>query len=239
MEQTYLNQDSRAYAEGVAMPRTFLASVFSWMATALGISAVTAYYMASNPANMAFMFTESGLSGMGYVVMFAPLGFVLAMGLGFQRLSSTVLLGLFLVYSLIMGVSLSFIFLIYTAGSITTTFGIAAGMFSLMAVVGYTTKVDLTKFGSLMMMGLVGIIIASVVNMFMKSSMMDYIISFIGVAVFTGLTAYDVQKLKKMGSEVSSGTEVYSKMAIMGALSLYLDFVNLFLMLLRFFGNRK
>ena len=123
--------------------------------------------------------------------------------------------------------------------SIVKTFVITSGMFGTMAVVGYTTKTDLTKFGSLMFMGLIGIIIASVVNMFMRSGTMDYIISFIGVLVFTGLTAYDVQKLKRIGSNMELESEGARKLTIMGALTLYLDFINLFLFLLRFFGNRK
>ena len=119
------------------------------------------------------------------------------------------------------------------------TFLIASGMFGVMAIVGYTTKTDLTKFGSIMFMGLIGIIIASVVNLFMRSGTMDYIISFIGVLVFTGLTAYDVQKLKRIGSNIGYEDEGTRKMTIMGALTLYLDFINLFLFLLRFFGNRN
>lgn len=138
-----------------------------------------------------------------------------------------------------MGMSLSFIFLIYTLPSIAKTFVITAAMFGTMGVLGYTTKTDLTKFGSIMMMGLVGLIIASVVNMFMRSETMDYIISFIGVLVFTGLTAYDVQKLKRIGNSISMDTEAARKLTIMGALTLYLYFINLFLFLLRFFGGRK
>jgi FtsH-binding integral membrane protein len=138
-----------------------------------------------------------------------------------------------------MGMSLSFIFFMYTLPSIAKTFVISTGMFGFMAILGYTTKTDLTKFGSIMFMGLIGIIIASVVNVFMRSSQMDYIISFIGVLVFTGLTAYDVQKLKKIGNNVTADSESMRKMTIFGALSLYLDFINLFLFLLRFFGNRK
>jgi uncharacterized protein len=171
--------------------------------------------------------------------MFAPIGFVFLMAGGFQRFSSTVLLALFLVYSVIMGMSLSFIFLVYTQGSIASTFGIASGMFGLMALLGYTTKTDLTKFGSIMLMGLFGIIIASVVNMFLHSSGMDYIISFLGVIIFTGLTAYDVQKIKEIGHTTVQGTELTAKLSIMGALTLYMDFINLFIMLLRFFGNRR
>jgi hypothetical protein len=138
-----------------------------------------------------------------------------------------------------MGASLSFILLIYTSASIFKTFVVTAAMFGIMSVVGYTTKTDLTKFGSLMFMGLIGIIIASVVNMFLQSGTFDYIISFIGVLVFTGLTAYDVQKLKRIGAGIQYGSEPAKKLVIMGALSLYLDFINLFLFLLRFLGDRK
>jgi FtsH-binding integral membrane protein len=129
--------------------------------------------------------------------------------------------------------------LAYTSASIAKTFLITSGMFGVMAFVGYTTKTDLSRFGSLMMMGLVGIIIASVVNFFLKSPMMDYIVSFIGVLVFTGLTAYDVQKLKRLGASALQQGDTLRKVTILGALTLYLDFINLFLFLLRFFGNRK
>ena len=142
-------------------------------------------------------------------------------------------------YALFTGMSLSFIFVIYTMGSIASTFLIASGMFGAMAVVGYTTKTDLTSFGKIMMMGLIGILIASLVNFFMKSDAMDYIISTIGVLVFTGLTAYDVQKLKRIGAGIEYGNQMASKLSIMGALSLYLDFINIFLYLLRLFGSRR
>jgi len=137
--------------------------------------------------------------------------------------------------------SLSFILLIYTAASVYKTFAIAAGMFGVMAVLGYTTKTDLTRFGSIMMMGLIGLMIAMVINIFMQSGTMDYIISILGVLIFTGLTAYDVQKLKRIGAGVGVNmTDPNSrKLSIMGALTLYLDFINLFLFLLRFLGDRK
>jgi FtsH-binding integral membrane protein len=138
-----------------------------------------------------------------------------------------------------MGMSLSFILLAYTAGSVYTIFISTAAMFGVMALVGYTTKTDLTKLGSLLMMALIGIIIASLINYFVGSSGLSYIISFISVIVFTGLTAYDVQKLKDISAQVEAGTEATAKMSIMGALTLYLDFINLFLALLRLFGNRK
>ena len=134
---------------------------------------------------------------------------------------------------------MSTIFIRYSLGSISSTFFITAGTFSIMAFLGYTTKTDLTKFGSILMMGVIGIIIAMVVNIFMQSEIMGYIISGIGVLIFTGLTAYDVQKLKRIGSGVEFGTDETNKLAIMGALNLYLDFINLFLFLLRFMGGRK
>jgi hypothetical protein len=150
------------------------------------------------------------------------------------------MVALFVVYAILMGMSLSFIFLIYELGSIASTFLITAGMFGAMALLGYTTKTDLTKFGSILIMGLVGIIIASIVNLLIfQSSMMDYVISLLGVLIFTGLTAYDVQKLKRMGSTIDQSSELSRKLTIMGALTLYLDFINLFLFLLRFLGNRR
>ena len=224
-----------------SMSRTFVANVFSWMFAALAITTIVAYYFGNNLQLLSLLVNMEvgGLTGLGYVVMFAPLGFVLAMSLGFNKFSYPVILFLFLLYSAVMGASLSFIFLMYTSGSIFGTFAAAAGMFGIMAVVGYTTNTDLTKFGSIMMMGLLGIIVASIINWFLQSDSMSYIISFIGVLVFTGLTAYDVQKLKRIGAGVEFGNETTSKLVILGALNLYLDFINLFLFLLRLFGNRK
>ncbi len=219
--------------------KSFISNVFSYMGLGLTLSAIVAYVFGTDMSYMRMLVSETGMTGLGYIVMFAPIGFVFAMSLGFQRMSSTVMLLLFLAYSIVMGMSLSFIFIAYTHGSIFQTFGIAALTFGVMAVMGYTTKTDLTKFGSILIMALVGIIIASLVNMFLHSSQMDYIISFIGVLIFTGLTAYDVQKLKRIGAGVEMGTDDTTKLAIFGALTLYLDFINLFLFLLRFFGNRK
>ena len=219
--------------------QAFMTGVFSWMFIALAITAATAYYVASTPSIMQLMITETGLSIFGWVVMLAPIGFVLLMSFRFQKLSSLSLSVLFLVYSILVGLSISFIFMVYTMGSIATTFGVTSLTFGIMAIAGYTTKTDLTKFGSILMMALVGIIVASLVNFFLKSESMQYLISFIGVLVFTGLTAYDVQKLKKIGTEMIAGQESTRKYAIMGALSLYLDFINLFLFLLRFLGRRN
>ncbi len=219
--------------------KAFMVNVFSWMFAALTITAVMSYLFGTNLSLIEMLRTETGMKPLGYVVMFAPIGFVLLMSFGFNKLSYSVLLILFIAYAIIMGISLSFIFLIYTSGSIYVTFGVSALMFGIMALVGYTTNTDLTRLGNILMMALVGMIIAGIVNIFMKSDTMSYIISFIGVIVFTGLTAYDVQKLKNIGSGAEYGTESTNKLAIMGALNLYLDFINLFLSLLRMFGDRK
>ena len=220
---------------------TFLSGVFMWMGLALSITAIVSWLFASDASLIGMLINPQtgSMNMLGWVVMLAPFGLVLWMSMGYQKLSASTLLLIFIAYSALMGMSLSFIFLIYTLPSIAKTFVITAGMFGFMGVVGYTTKTDLTKFGSLMMMGLVGLIIASVINMFMQSDTMEYVISFIGVLVFTGLTAYDVQKLKRIGENISLGAETARKATIMGALTLYLDFINLFLFLLRLFGNRR
>jgi uncharacterized protein len=227
--------------ETITVAKTFLSGVFMWMGLALSITAIVSWLFASNPSLMSSMYdTQTGsMTILGWIITLAPLGLVLLMSMGFQKLSASSLVLVFVVYSILMGMSLSFIFMIYTLPSIAKTFVITAAMFGFMGVLGYTTKTDLSKFGSIMMMGLVGIIIASVINMFMQSGTIDYIISFVGVVVFTGLTAYDVQKLKRIGSNISLNSEVARKLTIMGALTLYLDFINLFLFLLRFFGDRK
>jgi uncharacterized protein len=225
----------------VSVARSFMTNVFMWMFMALGVTALTSFYFASDPSLMQLLrdSTTGGMTILGWIVLLSPIGFVLLMSLGFQRLSAMTLTLLFAVYAILMGMSLSFILLIYTGASVAATFGITSAMFGIMAVAGYTTKIDLTRFGSIMIMGLVGIIIASLVNMFMQSSTMDYIISFIGVLVFTGLIAYDVQKLKRLAGNITTADGSYRKYVIMGALTLYLDFINLFLFLLRFLGNRR
>jgi len=222
-----------------SMVKSFLSNVFTYMAGALAITGVVAYWFANSEMIYYLVSAETGMTMLGYIVMFAPLAFVLVMSLSFSRLSSFALLLLFIAYSAVMGMSLSFILLAYTASSVASTFFITAGTFTTMAILGYTTKQDLTKFGSILIMALIGIIIAMVVNMFLGSGPLDYIISCLGVLIFTGLTAYDVQKLKRIGSGVEYGTESSNKLAIMGALNLYLDFVNLFMFLLRLFGDRR
>ncbi|MHB8261626.1 MAG: Bax inhibitor-1/YccA family protein [Bacteroidia bacterium] len=222
--------------------KSLLSSAFGWMFLALGISAVFSVLFGLNDSLSAYLYnvTEDGrasLSILGWAVMFAPLGFVLAMSFGWQKFSFPVLLGLFIAYSAINGISLSFIFIAYNIGAIYKVFASTAVLFGVMALLGATTKTDLTKMGTFLMMALFGMIIASLINYFTKSPMMDYIISIVGVIVFTGLTAYDVQKIKNMDAEFSG--EGRTKIGLMGALSLYLDFINLFLMLLRLFGKRN
>lgn len=228
------------YDNGITA-RNFLPNVFLWMFVALGLSAAFAYYFSIDESLMQLLVnTESGsMTTLGKVTLFAPLAFVLLMSFGLNRLSFPVLAILFVAYAAITGISLSFILLFYSSSSVFTCFISASVLFGVMAFAGYTTNQDLTKFGSILMMFLIGIIIASVVNFFMQSSQLDYIISFVGVAVFVGLTAYDVQKLKRIGEGLEYGDVSANKMVIMGALTLYLDFINLFLMLLRLFGSRK
>jgi len=242
----YTVVDSKTGNTGVAS-KTFMSGVFLWMFVALLISSVSAYLFATTPSLLSLLLEQGangkvGISTFGMIITFAPLIFVLTMSFAFTRLSAPAMVAFFLLYAATTGISLSFILLVYTAGSVVTTFASSAAMFGVMAVMGYTTKKDLTSFGRIMMMGLIGIVIAMLVNMFLHSAQMDYIISIIGVAVFTGLTAYDVQKLKNIGAGLQyEGASVADtrKLTIMGALSLYLDFINLFLMMLRLFGRRK
>ena len=225
------------YVNDNAVSKSFVSNVFAYMSLALAISGALAYSFGTTDLIFSLV-TRSGMTPLGWIVMLAPFAFILAMNFGFNRMSFTTLLAVFFGYAAVMGISLSFIFLVYDLGIITKVFFITAGLFGAMAFIGYTTKTDLTKFGGILMMALIGIVIASLVNMFMKSSQMDYIISCVGVLVFTGLTAYDVQKIKRIGAGVEFGTAEASKLALMGALSLYLDFVNLFMFLLRVFARR-
>ena len=223
--------------------KNFMANVFAYMFMALGVSALFAYLFSTNLELLQYLVSSTGrgLNALGYIVMFAPLGFVLLMSFGYQRLSAPVLVLLFVIYSALNGITFSFILLTYTSGTVLACFLSAAAMFGLMAFMGYTTKQDLTKFGRILFMGLIGIIVASLINLFMGNSTLDYIISFIGVMIFTGLTAYDVQKLKNIGAGIQYADVPASdvkKVSILGALNLYLDFINLFLFLLRLFGRR-
>ena len=220
--------------------QNFLPNVFLWMFVALGLSAAFAYLFTVDQTMVAYLINPDGSRNLlGTAAMFAPLAFVLIMSFGMNKLSFPVLALLFVLYAAVTGISFTFILATYASSSVLGCFISASALFAVMAIAGYTTNQDLTKFGSILTMFLIGIVIASVVNMFLGSSQLDYIISFIGVAVFIGLTAYDVQRLKRIGEGIEYGDASANKMVIMGALTLYLDFINLFLMLLRVFGNRK
>ncbi|HIQ37689.1 MAG TPA: Bax inhibitor-1/YccA family protein [Desulfocapsa sulfexigens] len=214
----------------------FLAKVFNWMSIGLGLTGVIAWFTASS--GLAAQLVQGP---MFMILLFAELGLVFYLSARIEKIQPGTATGLFLGYAALNGLTLSMIFLRYTGSSIAATFFITAGMFGAMAVYGLVTKRDLSGMGSFLFMGLIGIIIASVVNIFLKSSSLYWAISLIGVFVFVGLTAYDVQKIKRMGEEgiMQQGEGAIQKGAIMGALTLYLDFINLFLMLLRFFGGSR
>ena len=235
----YLNSNEQSVSKDVAVD--FIRNVYTYMFAALGISGILAYLVGSNPVyfNSLFINQETGsYSIFFWVATFAPLAIVVAMSLGFERISTKLMLGLFIAYSVLMGLSLSSIFMVYSIGSIYTSFFVSAGVFALMAVLGYTTKTDLTKFGSLLYMALFGVILASVVNMFVQSSGMDKMITYICVFVFTGLVAFKMQELKNLAHNVEMDPTTKMKMEIFGGLSLYITFVNLFLTILRLFGSR-
>lgn len=214
----------------------FLAKVFNWMAVGLGLTGLVAYLTAQTGLVMAIIG-----SPLMFILILAELGMVFYLSARIDKMQPGTATGLFVGYAVLNGLTLSAIFLAYTAASITATFFITAGMFGAMAVYGLVTKRDLSGVGSFMFMGLIGIIIASIVNIFLKSSALHWTISLIGVIVFVGLTAYDVQRLKNMGEQgiMEQGEAAVRKGAIIGALALYLDFINLFLMLLRFFGGSR
>ena len=224
--------DARASAVSAYMNQ-----VYMWMTAGLGLTALVAWQIASSPAALQFIFSNT-LVLIGLVI--AQLGLVIALSAAVHRFSAGTATAMFLLYSGLTGVTLSSIFVVYTMGSIANAFLVAAGTFGAMSVYGTVTKRDLTGMGSFLFMGLIGLIIAMVVNIFLQSAMMDFVISGIGVLIFTGLTAYDTQKLRQFGMNAPLGdTTALRRGAILGALTLYLDFINLFLMLLRLFGNRE
>ncbi|MBT3305225.1 MAG: Bax inhibitor-1/YccA family protein [Alphaproteobacteria bacterium] len=223
--------------------REYMLRIYNYMASGLALTGIIAYASANTPAilNMLYVVGPNGIAQptmLAWIAMLSPLGFILALSFGINKMKASTAQAVFWAFSAVMGLSLSHIFLSYTGSSIARVFFITSGTFAAMSLYGYTTKKDLTGLGSFLFMGLIGIIIASIVNMFLQSSAMQFVISVIGVLVFVGLTAYDTQKIKNMYSEVD-GSETASKKAIMGALTLYLDFINLFLMLLRLFGERR
>lgn len=214
--------------------RAYMLRIYNYMVGGLTLTGLVAYMTVQSPT----LFQAIYGSGLVYLVMLAPLGFVFFLSARINHIQASTAQMLFWLYAAVMGLSLAYIFAIYTGTSIARVFFVTASTFGAMSLYGYTTQRDLTGFGSFLFMGLIGIIIASLVNLFMASSALDFAISVIGVLVFTGLTAYDTQRIKE-SYNAGYGDEVQSKQAIMGALSLYLDFINLFLMLLRLFGDRR
>ena len=210
--------------------------VYTWMALALTITGFTAYYVASSPAILQAIMTNQILF---FGLLIGELALVWGVSAAINRLSLTTATLLFILYSVLNGVTMSFIFLAYTMTSIASVFFITAGTFAAMSLYGYFTKADLSKMGQILFMALIGLIIATIVNLFMKSSGLTMILSYVGVLIFVGLTAWDTQKIKQMLQLAPDTGETAQKVALMGALSLYLDFINLFLYLLRIFGNSR
>lgn len=214
----------------------FMQQVYLWMAAALGVTAVSAYLTASSPALITAVF--SGFTPI--ILMVGIIGLVMYLSYAMHKLSAGTATALYILYAALNGVFLAPIVLVYTSASIAKTFIITAGMFGGMSIYGMTTKKDLSGMGSFLIMGLWGLILASLVNLFFKSSMMDFVISIVGVLVFVGLTAFDTQKLKNMGETAPLDDAVAIRRgALLGAITLYLDFINLFLYLLRLFGDRR
>ena len=233
-------RSSGAAAGGVAAEvdaglRSYMLSVYNFMASGVLLTGI-----------VAMLFAQSGyaatiLAGPGilkYVIMFAPLAFVMVLSFGITRLSTVAAQLLFWGFATVMGLSMASIFLVFTGTSIAQTFFATAAAFAGLSLWGYTTKKDLSAFGTFLIMGVVGLLVAMIINIFLRSSAMQLLISLVGVLLFAGLTAYDTQRIKRLYDQVA-GTEMLGKVVIMGALSLYLDFVNLFTFLLQFMGNRR
>ena len=239
MNYNELNFGTTTREQELSMSAAFpvlMRKVYVWMTLALVITGVTAYGVATSPGLMIAIATNKLLF---WGLIIAEFGLVVAISAAINKLSLTTATLLFVLYSVINGATLSFIFAIYTMSSIASVFFITAGTFAVMAVIGYTTKKDLTSMGKILFMALIGIIIATIVNIFLKSTGLQMIVSYLGVLIFVGLTAYDSQKIKQMLLMAPDAGEGAQKIALLGALSLYLDFVNLFIYLLRIFGRRE
>ncbi|MCT8262304.1 Bax inhibitor-1/YccA family protein [Proteus terrae] len=236
MDRFSRSNDSIVQRTGSGL-QTFMAQVYGWMTVGLLLTAFVALYVASSEALLSMIFSSKVVF---FGLLIAQLGLVFVLSGMVHKMSGAVATSLFMLYSALTGVTISSVLIIYTASSVASTFFICAAMFGALSVYGYTTKRSLTGMGSFLFMGLIGIIIASIVNIFMQSSMMSMVISYAGVLIFAGLTAYDTQKLKDMGNEINQeDKENMRRYSIMGALTLYLDFINLFLMLLRILGDRR
>lgn len=236
MDRYPRSNDSIVQRAGTGM-QTYMAQVYGWMTCGLLLTAFVAWYAANTPAVLNLVFS-SQITFYGLII--AQLGLVFVISGMVNRLSGTVATGLFMLYSALTGLTLSSIFIVYSGGSIASTFVISAGMFGSMSLYGYVTKRDLSGLGSILFMGLIGILLATLVNFWLKSDALTRAVTYIGVVVFVGLTAYDTQKLKNIGEQLSpDDKDGFRKYSIVGALTLYLDFINLFLMMLRLLGNRR
>ncbi len=231
MSQTQARTGAAQIDEGL---RSYMLGVYNYMTVAMLITGVVAFFTSQSPALLQTIYGTP----LHWVVMLAPLGFVMFLSFRVHKMSASAAQITFWAFSALMGLSLAYIFLAYTPASITKVFFITAGAFAGLSLVGYTTKKNLSGMGSFLFMGLIGIIIAMLVNLFLASAALDWVISVLGVLIFAGLTAYDTQQIKNMYYAADSG-EVATKKSIMGALRLYLDFLNMFLFLLHLFGNRE
>ncbi|GAK33494.1 membrane protein [Iodidimonas nitroreducens] len=240
--------DTRSKADVDAGLRAFMLQIYNYMTGGVLLTGIMAMLTYRVPAIQELLYNIvptaqgpaiAGMTGLGWIVTFAPLGFVLVMSFGINKLSASAAQGLFWAFAAVMGLSLSSIFFTYTGASIARTFFVTAATFGALSLYGYTTKRDLSAMGKFLFMGLIGLFIAMLVNMFMGSSMLDFVISAGGVLIFAGLTAYDTQRLRNLYYQIGHDHAVASKHAIMGALNLYLDFINLFLFLLRFMGTSR
>ena len=231
----YSSANERLWEASQAFP-VLMRKVYVWMTLALAITGFTAYGVATSPGVMQAIYSNPVLF---WGLIIAEFALVFGVSAAINRLSLTFATLMFVLYSVINGALLSYIFILYTASSISTVFFITAGTFATMAIIGYTTKTDLSSWGKILLMALIGLIIATIVNVFIKSTMFNLILSYVGVLIFVGLTAYDSQKIKQMLLQTPDASEGAQKIALLGALTLYLDFINLFIYLLRIFGKRE
>ena len=232
-----MDMQSRTYIESIpTVEADFMQKVYLWMTFALTLTGFVAYRTTQSEFLLELIFSSS----FGFIgLIIGELALVFWISSGIQRMSSNMAIGLFLLYSVLNGMTLSVLLIAYTGASVASTFFITAGMFGAMSVYGYTTKQYLSSWGNLLFMALIGLILASVVNIFLQSSGLYWLISYIGVLVFVGLTAYDTQKIKQLAAQVIVESEEGRKVAILGALTLYLDFINMFIFMLRILGNRR
>ncbi len=232
LRATSVGTDAAAFDAGL---RSYMLSVYNYMASGVLLTGIVALLFAGSSAAQQILFGPGALK---YLIMFAPLAFVMVLSFGINRLSTGAAQALFWVFATVMGLSMASIFFVYTGTSIAQTFFATAAAFAGLSLYGYTTKRDLSGLGTFLIMGVIGLLVASLINLFLQSGTMQLVISFVGVLLFAGLTAYDTQRIKSMYFHVA-GTDMAGKTVIMGALSLYLDFINMFMFLLQFLGDRR